>query len=82
MSNQQGDKHTEHTKTSRRRNLLRIAGIVVISGEVGSCAPTTRFGKDGIPSTAGYIPVDAKKCQGRLSCMLACCQVHQGEANL
>ena len=29
-----------------------------------------------------YILVDSKKCQGCLSCMMACSLVHEGEASL
>jgi protein NrfC len=34
------------------------------------------------PISKGYILVDSKKCQGCLSCMMACSLVHEGEANL
>ena len=30
----------------------------------------------------GYLLIDTKKCQGCLSCMLACSLVHEGEENL
>jgi protein NrfC len=33
-------------------------------------------------ASQGYLLVDTKKCQGCLSCMLACSLVHDGEANL
>ena len=35
-----------------------------------------------LPLSEGYILVDSKKCQGCLSCMMACSLVHEGEANL
>ena len=34
-----------------------------------------------VPSVEGYILVDTKKCQGCLTCMLACSLVHEGEEN-
>lgn len=34
------------------------------------------------PSVQGYIVIDPKKCQGCMSCMLACSLVHEGEENL
>lgn len=33
---------------------------------------------DGIPPADGYLLVDIKKCQGCLSCMLACSLIHEG----
>jgi protein NrfC len=35
-----------------------------------------------IPASEGYLLVDTKKCQGCLSCMLACSLVHEGTENL
>jgi protein NrfC len=34
------------------------------------------------PLSKGYIIVDSKKCQGCLSCMMACSLAHEGEASL
>lgn len=82
MSNQQEGKHTEHTKIIPRRNFLKLAGIVVVSGGASNCSSSLKAGNDGIPASAGYILVDTKKCQGCLSCMLACSLVHEGQTNL
>jgi protein NrfC len=35
-----------------------------------------------LPMSEGYILVDSQKCQGCLSCMMACSLVHEGAANL
>jgi protein NrfC len=35
-----------------------------------------------IPASQGYILVDPKKCQGCLTCMLACSLVHDGKESL
>ena len=35
-----------------------------------------------IPAAEGYLLVDPKKCQGCLSCMMACSLVHHGSVNL
>ncbi len=35
-----------------------------------------------IPASGGYLLVDTKKCQGCVSCMLACSLVNEGEENL
>lgn len=35
----------------------------------------------GIPPSQGYLIVDTRKCQGCMSCMLACTLVHEGVEN-
>ena len=35
-----------------------------------------------IPASEGYLLVDSKKCQGCMSCMLACSLVHEGKQDL
>jgi protein NrfC len=35
-----------------------------------------------IPASRGYLLVDTKKCQGCMTCMLACSLVHEGKENL
>lgn len=35
-----------------------------------------------IPASEGYLLVDTKKCQGCVSCMLACSLVHEGKESL
>ena len=37
---------------------------------------------DAIPPADGYLQVDIKKCQGCLSCMLACSLIHEGVEGL
>ena len=37
---------------------------------------------DGIPPADGYLLVDVAKCQGCLSCMLACSLIHEGVESL
>ena len=74
---------------SRRTFLKRAGGVVVLIGVAG-CDPGERLeslvmledGKSGIPVSEGYLLVDTKKCQGCMSCMLACSLVHDGEENL
>ena len=57
-----------------RRDFLKLSGTIIIVAGVGSCI--------WIPVSGGYILVDTKKCQGCLSCMLACSLVHEGVENL
>jgi protein NrfC len=45
-------------------------------GDAGPC------GVVAIPLSEGYLVVDTKKCQGCLSCMIACSLVHEGQVSL
>ena len=38
--------------------------------------------RDIPPDSKGYLLIDSKKCQGCMSCMLACSLVHEGAVNL
>lgn len=73
-------------KTSQysRRDFLKVTGKVVVSlGLAG--IPTIAWTDDGkiaVKVSEGYILVDQKKCQGCLSCMLACSLVHEGAQSL
>jgi protein NrfC len=65
-----------------RRNFLKLTGSVVIGGGVSLELVWLRDGFAAIPASEGYLLVDTKKCQGCLSCMLACSLVHEGTENL
>jgi protein NrfC len=74
-----------------RRNFLRIAGTAAITiGFTSFVSSNTGVpmlvkladGRTGIPVSGGYLLVDAKKCQGCVSCMLACSLVNEGVENL
>ncbi len=91
MADQQNVNHRIHSQDISRRGFLKVAGIVVIGFGVTGCAvmgqgaagfikpeeldPDVLFSK-------GYLLVDTKKCQGCVSCMLACSLVHEGKTNL
>ena len=60
-----------------RRDFLKTSGIVVIGVGFGGCIIP-----GGVPVSKGYLLVDTKKCQGCLSCMLACSLVHEGFESL
>ena len=60
-----------------RRDFLKTSGIVVISVGVGSCAIL-----NGGTASKGYLLVETKKCQGCMTCMLACSLVHEGFESL
>jgi len=74
-----------------RRYFLRVAGTVAFGVSVGSYAGVKEAlpkivklsdGRAAIPVSGGYLLVDQKKCQGCLSCMLACSLVNEGVENL
>jgi protein NrfC len=65
-----------------RRNFLKLTGSVAAGSGVLSELVWLRDGLAAIPASEGYLLVDTKKCQGCLSCMLACSLVHEGIENL
>ena len=68
-------------KDFSRRNFLKMSGKVVIGTSVATVLPNLIWLDEGlaaIPASEGYLLVDVKKCQGCMSCMLACSLVHEG----
>ncbi len=74
-----------------RRYFLRIAGTASIAVGLTGWAISEKGipmvlksidGVPGIPVSGGYLLVDIKKCQGCVSCMLACSLVNEGVENL
>ena len=74
-----------------RRDFLVISGAVVVGIGTGVLhAANTKPQKpvvsadksSGIPPSSGYLLVDPKKCQGCMTCMLACSLVHEGRENI
>jgi protein NrfC len=73
-----------------RRYFLRVAGTVTLGIGVGGYAGVKEAlpkivkladGRSGLPVSGGYLLVDLKKCQGCMSCMLACSLVNEGVEN-
>jgi len=60
-----------------RRDFLKASGILVIGVGFGGCTSL-----NAVPASKGYLLVDTKKCQGCLTCMLACSLVHEGFESL
>ncbi|MCP4755342.1 MAG: 4Fe-4S dicluster domain-containing protein [Proteobacteria bacterium] len=92
MSSKTDNKNDTFNKVIPRRNFLVVAGTFIVGVGIGSCTPSTaegpllktldvKFSRDGIPVSTGYILVDTKKCQGCMTCMLACSLVHEGKEN-
>ncbi len=71
---------TEKTKISRR-DFLKFSGKTAIGIWTVIVLPSLIWVGDGVaalPASEGYLLVDTKKCQGCLSCMLACSLVNEG----
>jgi len=67
-----------------RRGFLKVlggtaAGLYVAAVVPGKLLPDEDGGT--VAASEGYILVDAKKCQGCTSCMLACSLVHEGRVS-
>ena len=83
-------KTNDDTRNISRRNFLYIAGTVAAGISLGACGksgkPSSRtlnasdLPPDALPSE-GYLLVDTKKCQGCISCMMACTLAHEGVVN-
>ncbi|MBW2622097.1 MAG: 4Fe-4S dicluster domain-containing protein [Deltaproteobacteria bacterium] len=72
-------------KERTRREFLSTAKNLALGLGVVGIAPGMFLLKDAraaIPVSGGYLLVDTKKCQGCVSCMLACSLVNEGEENL
>ena len=68
-----------------RRRFLKLSKDMVIGIGAGGVLTNLVWVKKGIaaiPVSEGYLLVDFKKCQGCVSCMLACSLVHEGAVNL
>jgi protein NrfC len=83
-------KHGEETQSAsrsnamQRREFLEFTRNLAASGVLAHVVFLDESGgaQAAIAASQGYLLVDTKKCQGCLSCMLACSLVHEGVANL
>ncbi|MBW1943754.1 MAG: 4Fe-4S dicluster domain-containing protein [Deltaproteobacteria bacterium] len=67
-----------------RRNFLKLAGGTAVGVGVAGVIPRFVWLDEAvaaIPASGGYLLVDTKKCQGCVTCMLACSLVHEGVEN-
>lgn len=85
MDNQE-DKIAKNRKSGMsRRNFLKLSKNMVIGIGAGGMLTNIYWINKGIMAISvseGYLLVDIKKCQGCVSCMLACSLVHEGAVNL
>ncbi|MBW1848679.1 MAG: twin-arginine translocation signal domain-containing protein, partial [Deltaproteobacteria bacterium] len=87
MSNQKKLNSNNRKSEISRRDFLKVAGTVAVGIGAGGCAIFSKpfMLKDGVaayPTSEGYLLVDTKKCQGCVSCMLACSLVNEGVESL
>jgi protein NrfC len=85
MKDQEKMKPQKRYRKLSRRDFLRCTGTVTIGAGLANLLPKLIWLDDAIaaiPASEGYLLVDTKKCQGCLSCMLACSLVHEGKENL
>jgi protein NrfC len=82
MEHPKNNNSKKYKKRISRRDFLKFTGTAAIGAGV---LPRLMWLDDAIaavPASEGYLLVDTKKCQGCLSCMLACSLVHEGAENL
>lgn len=91
MDDRSKDKQDKEGLKISRRNFLIISGSTLFIAGTGCMRAIHRTdaavkeppaGRIQIPASKGYLLVDSAKCQGCLTCMLACSLVHEGEENL
>ena len=84
--------------TITRRDFIKVTGTIILVAGIGGHKPleadasptstnTPGTGQilvtaNAIPPADGYLLVDVEKCQGCLSCMLACSLIHEGVESL
>jgi protein NrfC len=71
--------------TLSRRAFLKLSSTAAVGLSVGGILSNVIWLDDAIaaiPVAEGYLLVDTKKCQGCVSCMLACSLTHEGVENL
>ena len=84
MKKQTDREQISERRLSRRGFIKRSAGFAVGLG-LGCAAPNFKWISNALaafPVSGGYLLVDNKKCQGCLTCMLACSLVNEGTENL
>jgi len=68
----------KHSAEITRRDFIKVTGTIVFAAGTG-----WKFsGADDIPPSDGYLLVVVRKCQGCVSCMLACSLIHEGMESL
>lgn len=85
MNHSSDDKNQDGESGVTRRQFLQVSKDVALGTVVASTLSGVLWLDNAvaaIPVSEGYLLVDTKKCQGCLSCMLACSLVHEGVESL
>lgn len=85
MKDDKGTRGENGTSGFCRRRFLRISGNAAAATAIVGGLPNLIWLDDAlaaIPASGGYLLVDTRKCQGCMTCMLACSLVHEGKENL
>ena len=91
MNSQEDRKNKNGYEKISRRNFLKYTGTIIFVVGAGCYVPAKKGysklikldqNRSEIPPSQGYLLVDIKKCQGCISCMLACSLVHEGVESL
>lgn len=70
------------TADCTRRKFLKALGVTAGGIYIAAVIPAKLMGAKGeadLEAAEGYLLVDTQKCQGCVSCMLACSLVHEGK---
>ena len=80
MDNGKDERRKNINEKISRRDFLKVTGTVLVGTGISSALQPIWLsdGIAAIPASEGYLLVDTKKCQGCISCMLACSLVHEG----
>lgn len=82
MNGRQADTAATRKQEVSRRRFLKASANGVAVGALAANLVWLDDAVAAIPASGGYLLVDAKKCQGCVSCMLACSLVHEGKESL
>lgn len=85
MENNKNSKRENDTSGLSRRRFLQISRNAAVGTVAAGSLPSLLWlnaAVAAIPASGGYLLVDTKKCQGCMTCMLACSLVHEGKENL
>ncbi len=81
MNDREADTTAMGKQWGSRRRFLKTSAVGAAAGTLVSLT-WLDDAVAAIPVSGGYLLVDAKKCQGCASCMLACSLVHEGKESL
>ncbi|MCP4716896.1 MAG: 4Fe-4S dicluster domain-containing protein [Deltaproteobacteria bacterium] len=94
MKKEKNGKQKTGSQVIGRRGFMKICGVVSVGAPVlAEACLKRRQAQSGVAvqsdidaaehaPSEGYLVVDIKKCQGCLTCMLACTLAHEGNENL